>query len=150
VKDRTPDFVEDHRQPVDLHRLELKVTSVTPSFTLARPEVHMYARVWKFVILPGKVEEFAAAAKFAIPILRGQPGFRSFTVLRSGPGERLEATVVSAWDTLVALRNSETSAFQQALARALTVCEPRPFMREEEVLVSEFASDNSDDNITQY
>jgi len=116
----------------------------------------MYARVWKLGILPGKVNEFAAATKSAIPILRKQPGFRSLLALRSGPGEMLEATVVSVWDSLVALRNSETSAFQKAIANVLTLCEPRPSMREEEVLVSEFASptpDNTidpDDTITKF
>jgi heme-degrading monooxygenase HmoA len=108
----------------------------------------MYARAWKFVILPGKVEEFAAAARFTTPILRSQPGFRGFLVLHSGPGEKLEATVVSVWESLVALRNSENSGFQQALARAMSVCEPHPSMREEEVIVSEFAAPNLDDTVT--
>jgi heme-degrading monooxygenase HmoA len=107
----------------------------------------MHARVWKFVILPGKVDEFAAACKSAIPILRRQPGFRSLLVLRSGLGDMLEATVVSVWDSLVALRNSETSTFQQAIAHVLTFCEPRPSMREEEVLVGEFPSPDPDDTI---
>jgi heme-degrading monooxygenase HmoA len=110
----------------------------------------MYARVWKLVILPGKVQEFAAAAKSAIPILRSQAGFRSLLALRSGPGEMLEATVVSVWDSLVALRNSETSAFQKALAHVLSFCEHRPSMREEEVLVSEFPSPDADDTITKF
>jgi heme-degrading monooxygenase HmoA len=121
--------------------------------------VHMYARVWKLGILPGKVEEFAAACKSATPMLRRQAGFCSLVVLRSGPGEKLEATVVSVWDSLVALRDSETIAFQEALAHVLTLCEPRPFMREEEVLVSEFAAPAShatpasadpDDTITKF
>jgi heme-degrading monooxygenase HmoA len=110
----------------------------------------MYARVWKFVILPGKVEEFAAATKSTIPILKRQPGFRGLLVLHSGPGEKLEATVVSTWESLVALRDSETPTFQQALARTLSLCEHHPSMREEEVLVSEFASADVDDNITQF
>ena len=107
----------------------------------------MYARVWKLGILPGKAEEFAIAAKSAIPVLRRQAGFRSLLVLRGGPGERLEATVVSVWDSLIALRDSETSAFQQVLTRVLTFCEHRPSMREEEVLVNEFASSDPTDTI---
>jgi heme-degrading monooxygenase HmoA len=110
----------------------------------------MYARVWKFVILPGKVEEFADIAKSAVPLLQGQPGFRSFLVLRSGPGEGLEATVVSTWASIDALRDSETGAFKQALARALSVCEPRPSMREEEVVLSEFASADLDYTVTKF
>ena len=110
----------------------------------------MYARVWKFVILPGKVEEFVAVSNSLMPIYRRQAGFRGFLVLRSGPGEKLETTVVSAWESLVALRNSETGTFQQALAHALTLCEPHPFMREEEVLVSEFVSQDLTDTATHY
>ncbi len=100
----------------------------------------MYARVWRVGILPGKVEEFAAAINSGIPNLRRHAGFRGVLVLRGGPGERLEGTMVSAWDSLDALRNSETSEWQEALDRILSYCEHRPFMREEEVLVSEFAS----------
>ena len=100
----------------------------------------MYARVWKFVILPGKVGQFAAAAKTVMPILRRQKGFRGCLVLHGGPEEKLEATVVSAWETLVDLRNSESAAFQEALSHIVNLCEPRPTMREEEVMISEFPS----------
>jgi heme-degrading monooxygenase HmoA len=110
----------------------------------------MYARVWKFVILPGKVEEFADVINSVIPTYRRQAGFRGLVVLRGGPGEKLEATVISAWESLVALRNSETDAFQQALAHGLTLCEPHPSMREEEVMVSEFVSQDLTDTATHY
>jgi heme-degrading monooxygenase HmoA len=100
----------------------------------------MYARVWKMSILPGKVEEFAAAINSVTPILRRQAGFRGMFALRGGPGEKLEVTGFSAWDSLDALRNSETSEYQEALDRVLSYCEHRPFMREEEVLLSEFPS----------
>jgi len=108
----------------------------------------MYARVWKVGILPGKVEQFAAAANAMIPILRGQPGFRGCVVLRSGPGEGLDATVVSIWESIDALRDSENVTFQEALGNFLSLCELRPSMREEEVLVSEFASKDLDDTVT--
>jgi heme-degrading monooxygenase HmoA len=109
----------------------------------------MYARVWKFGILPGKVEEFTAAVRSAIPIQQKQAGFRSLLALRTGPGEMLEATVVSVWDSLEDLRNSENPAFQEMLARVLSYCEPRPSVREEEVLVSEIASANPEDTVTK-
>src|ERR1700674_1810561 len=101
--------------PFSLHWLEPGVTSLTPSLTVARLEVPMYARVWKFNILPGKGEEFAAAINSFIRLRRRQAGFRGVLVLRGGPGEKLEATGLSAWDSLEALRNSETSAYQEAL-----------------------------------
>jgi heme-degrading monooxygenase HmoA len=110
----------------------------------------MYARVWRLVVLPEKGEEFAAAVTSVLPVLRKQPGFRGCLVLRGGPGEKLEATVVSAWDSLVDLRNSETPAFQKALVHVLSFCERRPFMREEEVLVSEFASQSLNDTATNF
>jgi heme-degrading monooxygenase HmoA len=108
----------------------------------------MHARVWKFAILPGKVAEFAATAKFAKSVLRKEPGYRGFLVLHSGPGEKLEATVVSVWESLVALRDSENSGFKEALARAMAFCEPRPTMREEEVVLSDFIAPDPDDTLT--
>jgi heme-degrading monooxygenase HmoA len=110
----------------------------------------MYARVWRAGILPGKVEEFAAAINSARPLLRRQPGFCGLLVLRTGPGEALEATVVSTWASIDDLRNSETTAFQQAVVNVLSHCERHPIMREEEVVVSEFASDNLDDTVTKF
>jgi heme-degrading monooxygenase HmoA len=110
----------------------------------------MYARVWKAGILPGKVEEFAAAINSFRPFLREQPGFRGLLVLRTGPGEGLEATVLSMWSSIDALRNSETPAFQQAVVNIITLCEHRPVMREEEVLLSDFSSDDPDATITKF
>lgn len=110
----------------------------------------MYARVWKFSILPGKVDEFAAANNAVLPILRKQPGFRILVVLRGGTGERLEATAISAWESLDDLRTGETSEYQQALKPILSCCEPRPSMREEEVVIGEFASPNLSDTTLDY
>ncbi|HLJ23755.1 MAG TPA: antibiotic biosynthesis monooxygenase [Candidatus Acidoferrales bacterium] len=103
----------------------------------------MYARVWKAAVLPGKVAEFDAVLKSIVPIWRQFAGFRSLTVLRTGPGEMLEATVISTWETLDALRNSESGAFREAVARALSLCDRHPTLREEEVVVNEFAVPDS-------
>lgn len=110
----------------------------------------MYARVWRVGILPGSVEKFTEAARTILPILRGQPGFRGCFMLRSGPGEGLEATVVSMWDTIDALRDSEAAIFQQPLVDLLSHCERHPFMREEEVMVSEFAAKSPDETVTHF
>lgn len=107
----------------------------------------MYARVWRMGILPGQVEAFADAAKAMVPILRAQPGFRACLVLRSGPAE-LEATVMSIWESMEALRDSETAIFQEALVNFLSHCERHPQMREEEVLLSEFPAGDPDDTVT--
>ena len=110
----------------------------------------MYARVWKFVVLPGKFQEFADVSNSMIPVYRRQPGFRGLLLLRGGPGEKLEVTVVSAWDSLVALRNSEDNTIEKALSHILTLCEHRPFMREEEVVVSEFVPQDLSDATTKF
>ena len=110
----------------------------------------MYARVWKLGILPGKVAEFTVAVNSIRPLLRQQPGFCGFLVLRTGPGEGLEATVVSMWASIEALRNSEATVFPQALVDFHSYCEHRPVMREEEVVVSEFASPDLDDTVTKF
>lgn len=110
----------------------------------------MYARVWKLGILPGKVEEFAVAVNSIRPLLRRQPGFCGLLVLRTGPGEGLEATVISTWASIETLRDSETAVFPQALADYHSYCEHRPVMREEEVVVSEFASEDLDATVTKF
>ena len=110
----------------------------------------MYARVWRVVILPGKMEEFLAHTKSMLPVLRRQPGFCGLLALRSGPGERLEATVVSTWTTLEALQNSEDPEYREALVKFLALCEHRPSMREEEVIMSELPSGDLDDTITKF
>jgi heme-degrading monooxygenase HmoA len=104
----------------------------------------MYARVWKVGILPGKAEEFAADVKSLIPAWRKMSGFRGLFVLRTGTA-MLEGTVVSLWETLEALRDSENSTFRQAVVRILSFCEPHPLVREEEVLVCDFASPEPSD-----
>src|ERR1700733_11947312 len=91
------DSTEARWELPDLLQLERSLKLATPSIDLTRQEVHMYARVWKLNILPGQVEKFTAATHDMMPLLRRQPGFRGCLVLRSGPGEELEATVVSTW-----------------------------------------------------
>jgi heme-degrading monooxygenase HmoA len=110
----------------------------------------MYARVWRANILPGKAEEFAAAMNSIRPVLHQMPGFCGLIVLRSGPGEALETTVVSAWASIEDLRNSETPAFQEAAAHVMAYCERHPVMREEEVVVSDFSASNLDDTVTRF
>lgn len=122
----------------------------TPSIARTHPEVRMYARVWRVVILPGKMEELLAITKELMPVLRRHPGFCGLLMLRSGPGERLELTVVSMWTSLEALQDSEDQTYRERLVKFLALCEHRPFMREEEVMMSEFPSGDPDDTITKF
>ena len=110
----------------------------------------MYARVWRFGILPGKVAEFTVALNSFMPVIRQQPGFRGCVALHSGPGEALESTVVSMWSSIDTLRNSETETYQQALVQIVALCERHPVMREEEVLLSEFVTEDPDDTVTKF
>jgi heme-degrading monooxygenase HmoA len=104
----------------------------------------MYARVWKVGILPGKAEEFAEDVRAVIPAWRKMAGFRGLFVLRTGPA-MLEGTVISLWETLDALRDSENSTFREAVKHLMTCCEPHPLLREEEVLVSDYESSEASD-----
>jgi heme-degrading monooxygenase HmoA len=105
----------------------------------------MYARVWKFGILPGKTEEFDAVAKSIVSAWKRMAGFRGLLVMRTGPGEMLDATVISTWETMEELRGSENKTFQETVVRVLSYCEPRPSMREEQVVVNEYPSQGVSD-----
>jgi len=109
----------------------------------------MYARVWRTGILPGKIEEFTAALNAIRPLLRKQHGFCGLLALRSGPGA-LETTVVSLWTSIDDLRNSEGPVFQEAAHSILSYCEPHPGVREEEVVLSDFTSQDLSDATTLF
>jgi heme-degrading monooxygenase HmoA len=110
----------------------------------------MFARVWRVTILPGKMDDFLAFTNGILPILQRHRGFCGMLALRSGPGERLEVTVLSMWTSLEALQDSETPEYREALVKFLALCEHRPFMREEEVMMSEFPSKDPDDTVTRF
>lgn len=98
----------------------------------------MYARVWKFNVLPEKVEQFASACRAVGAVNRRRAGFRGFIVVRGGPLDLPECTVVSVWDSLVALRDSESDTFQKAVGRAVACCKPGTALQEEDVLICSF------------
>jgi heme-degrading monooxygenase HmoA len=100
----------------------------------------MYARVSRVHILPGKLEEFCSAVDSVIPRAREQQGFRALIVLRNAdPAKTAEATVISVWDSLEHLKDSERNLYlYQAISRILGCCEGFPQISEQEVLVSEF------------
>ena len=99
----------------------------------------MYARVWKLSVLPDKVEQFTAACRSVGALNRKRAGFRGLVILRGGQRDAPESTVVSVWDSLEALRASESAAFQKAVARALRCCKRGSTLSEEEILIWEFA-----------
>ena len=110
----------------------------------------MYARVWKLGILPGNVQEFTASVNSVRPLLRKQPGFCGLLVLRTGSGEALDATVISIWASIDALRDSEAEVLTHTIGDFQAHCEPHPLMREEEVVVTEFPAKDLDDTVTSF
>lgn len=97
----------------------------------------MYARVWKIRVLPENVERFISACRPAAAANNEREGYRGLLILRGGPLDNPEATVVSLWESLEALRASESDTFQEAVAEALACCEPGAVLREEEILLWE-------------
>jgi heme-degrading monooxygenase HmoA len=97
----------------------------------------MYARVWKISVLPENVERFAAACRSVGVVNSRKKGYRGLLILRGGSLDSPEATVVSLWESLGALRASESEAFQKAVAGALACCEPGTVLREEKILLWE-------------
>ncbi len=102
----------------------------------------MHARVTQFQLLPGRLQDFALALDSLVPLLREQAGFRSLIVLRGEPtpGAPPQATVISLWDSLEALRASEENLyFYRAMARVIEFSDGFPAIYEHKVLVYESA-----------
>lgn len=100
----------------------------------------MYARVTHYQVLPGKLEEFAAAADSLMPVVQRLKGFRLALVLKGDARDQQQATTVSVWESLEDLHAGDNNVFYyQAVTRLLKCCDGFPTMDEQEVLVSEFA-----------
>jgi heme-degrading monooxygenase HmoA len=101
----------------------------------------MYARVTQYRILPGKLDQFTAAVDSLMPAIHRLRGFRVVLALRGTGKTFTEATIISVWNTLEDLHASDNNVFiNQALARLSGCCDGFPTLREQEVLLSEFAN----------
>jgi heme-degrading monooxygenase HmoA len=101
----------------------------------------MHARVTEYRIRPGKVEQFTATVDSLVPALHRLAGFRAVVALRGPNRKAAEATIISLWNTAEDLHASDNNVFiNQALARLTGCCEGFPTLREQEVLLSEFAN----------
>ncbi|MBI3405886.1 MAG: antibiotic biosynthesis monooxygenase [Acidobacteria bacterium] len=99
----------------------------------------MHARVTQYRLRPGKRDEFYKAIESMRPKMHQQEGFRGLIVLRNAEDSNEDETVISLWNTLDNLRATEKNMYlYQALARALTLCEGFPQIREQEVLITDF------------
>jgi heme-degrading monooxygenase HmoA len=99
----------------------------------------MHARVTQFHILQGKSEEFAKAVESLLPLMRQQKGFRGIFVLHTHATDPIQVQVLSLWDSLDALDESEKNLyFYQALARVQAFAQGFPSIHVHQVLVGEY------------
>jgi quinol monooxygenase YgiN len=112
--------------------------------------VFMYARVWRFSIRPGKIEEFSEAVRTLVPEAKKERGFRGFLVLRGHSDEpNTECTMIGLWQSRAHLRESDQGLFlPRALAHLITCCTGFPLIQEHQVLVDEFTTPTGDQLIT--
>ena len=99
----------------------------------------MYARVWRFTILPGKLNEFVESVRTLLPEAKKERGFRGFIVLRSTIDEpKPQCTMLGLWHSREHMRASDEGMFlPRALAHLITCCEGYPVIQEQDVLLSE-------------
>jgi heme-degrading monooxygenase HmoA len=101
----------------------------------------MIARVTRFRIRLGKVEEFATMAESLTATMDKLAGFRVLLLLRGEDPTGRDATAISVWDSVEDLKSSENDAFYyEALARVMNCCESFSPMHQHEVLKSKFAA----------
>jgi heme-degrading monooxygenase HmoA len=100
----------------------------------------MHARVTQFTIPPENLNEFVTALHSADQLMRQQDGFQALLVLRVEGSNPPDVRVMTIWKTQQALHESENNVyFYQALTRALAFAKGFPAIREEEVLLHDFA-----------
>ncbi len=100
----------------------------------------MYTRVMQFSIASEKLDDFTAALNSAISLMQEQKGFQGLLVLRVEKSNPPDVRVMTFWDSEQALHDSENSLyFYQALSRVLTFAQGFPIMRDEEVVLYDFA-----------
>ncbi|HTX13825.1 MAG TPA: antibiotic biosynthesis monooxygenase [Candidatus Baltobacteraceae bacterium] len=103
----------------------------------------MYARVWRFTIRSGNLENFAQAVRTLVPEAKKEQGFRGFLVLRGRGNEvKSHCMMVGLWQSRATLRQSDDGLFlPRALAHLITYCEGFPVIQENDVLVNELVAD---------
>ena len=99
----------------------------------------MVARVTRYRIRPGKVEEFISTAESLMGMLDKLEGFRAFFLLRGENPDGRDATSVSMWDSVEHMKSSENDKFYYAVIKSLMgCCESFSPMHVHEVLKSKF------------
>jgi len=100
----------------------------------------MVARVTRYRIRPGKVEEFAATIESLMSALDRLEGFCLFLmVLGEDPSGR-DATSISVWESAEQMKSGENSRFYYELIKTVMgCCESFSPMHEHEVMKIKFA-----------
>jgi quinol monooxygenase YgiN len=106
----------------------------------------MYARTWRFTILPGKLDEFIDSVRTLLPEAKKERGFRGFIVLRSiSRDSKIRCTMIALWQSRAHLRASDEGLFlPRALAHLITCSEGYPVIQEQEVALSELIPEHDD------
>lgn len=100
----------------------------------------MHARVTQFTVPSEKLSDFISSLNNAIPLMRQRKGFQALLVLRVELSNPPDVRVMTIWESQQALQESESNLeFYQALAHALAFAKGFPVIREEEVVVHDFA-----------
>ena len=106
----------------------------------------MYARSWRFTILPGKLDDFVGSVRTLLPEARKERGFRGFIVLRNLFSDaKVRCTMIGLWQSRAHLRASDEGLFlPRALAHLITCSEGYPVIQEQEVPLSELIPEHDD------
>lgn len=106
----------------------------------------MYARTWRFTILPGKLDEFVESVRSLTPKAKKERGFRGFLVFRSPFNDpKPRCTMIGLWQSRAHLRASDEGLFlPRALAHLITCCDGYPVIQEQDVLFSALVPEHDD------
>ncbi|MGH9714790.1 MAG: antibiotic biosynthesis monooxygenase family protein [Candidatus Acidiferrales bacterium] len=100
----------------------------------------VHARVTQFSVPSEKLNEFIDSLSSAVPLMQQRKGFQALLVLRVEQSNPPDVRVMTIWETQQALRESESNLeFYRALAHALAFAKGFPVIREEEVVLYDFA-----------
>ncbi len=101
----------------------------------------MIARVTRYLVRPGKVDEFIATVQSLSASLDGRKGFHFLLVLRDEDPESRELTTLSLWDSMQDIKNSDADAsYYTAVKQLMVICESFDPMHGHEVLFAKFAN----------
>ena len=101
----------------------------------------MVARVTRYKIRPGMMEEFVITMQDLIPAMDKLHGFRALVILRGEEIESRDAMSISVWNSTADMNNSENDDFYyKGLMRLMKCCESFSPGRGQEVLLSKFAN----------